>query len=475
MFYLFSAMIVGYVLARAASHGGGSAMRRGFFIVVLIAPTWMTYQLRSIRLDYRVIVGVITVVALIAFPPKKKLTFKPMLSDLFMGLMVLNIMWSQTLCGAMAPLTPFDIMAEWVTTYVVGRLFLQSADDIDDMVPVVVWMFIIVCGLNLFEAFVQKNMINTMLGKTFGLLEQGEGYRWGLKRAQGNVVHPIFNGFQLVMLFPWAAVAGRRAKELGLPFFYRYATWFGGVAAFFSISRGPQIALFMTIGVIFFFRNPKFRIPLLFIAITAVTGLVFGKDAVMHALGKMAGESEEDVRIIMIEGEPTEYTGTKHRILLLQVYREAIAKAGYFGWGKSMKGIVLEESIAQRFGSIDSHYLMFYIQYGYVGIGLFWALMLTVIVYSVCAAWDAKGPWCTLAGGLTGAFLAVGLLMSSVWFAPDYGAVWLFNAGLITNLRSLPKQTKDTVVAATDSITEAVGRQLEPVRRLIPVSQQYSS
>ena len=487
MFYLFSIMIIGYIMSRASSHGGGSGMRRGWIIVVLIAPTWMVYQLRSIRVDYRVLASVVGIAALFMFRSKHRIVLKPMLSDVLILLMFFSICISQTIWGGMAPLTPFDIGAQWLTSYCLGRVFLQHTDDIDDLVPVIVWMFAIVCCLDVLEAVGQKNIVNTILGKRFGLLETGEGYRWGMKRSQGNVGHPIFNGFQLVMLFPWAAEASRRAKEMKLGPFYRYVTWFAGTAAFFSISRGPQLALLITNGVIFFFRHPKLRIPMLVMAVAGATFIVFGKDAVMHALGKMAGESEDDVRIIYIEGEATEYTGTKHRVLLLQVYKDAIANAGYFGWGGSMKAVELEESVAQRFGSIDSHYLMFYLQYGYVGVWLFVALMLTVLFYSICAAWNVNSPWCTLTGGMTGAFLAVAFLMTSVWFAPDYGAVWLFNAGLIANIRSLPKQASVSVAHTIEQInSDAVGNLISeattvdqdhrkvrarPARRIVPVTQ----
>lgn len=445
-------------------------MRRGWIIVVLIAPTWMVYQLRSIRVDYRVLASVIGIAILFIHPPKNRLILKPMLSDIVIGMMFLGICISQTIWGAMAPLTPLDIGAQWLAPYLLGRVFLQSEDDIDDMIPVIVWTFFIVCVLDVTEAVLQKNIVNEMLGKRFGLLETGEGYRWGMKRSQGNVGHPIFNGFQLVMLFPWAAEASRRAKELNMGFFYKRVTWFAGIAAFFSISRGPQLALLITSGVIFFFRHPKIRLPMLLMAVTGITFIAFGKDAVIHALGKMAGEKEDDVRIIYIEGEATEYTGTRHRVLLLQVYKDAIANAGYFGWGGAMRAVELEESVAQRFGSIDSHYLMFYLQYGYVGVSLFVMLMIVVLYYSVCAAWDDKQRWCTLCGGLAGAFLALALLMTSVWFAPDYGAVWLFNAGLIANIRSLPGTSSNQKKTLTDQTT-AEARPDPLRRRLIPVTQ----
>lgn len=469
MFYLFSLIIVGYMLLRASSHGGGSAMRRGWIIVVLIAPTWMVYQLRSIRVDYRVLASVIGIAVLLMFPPKRKIVLKPMLSDLLISLMFVGICISQTLWGSMAPLTPFDIGAQWLSSYALGRVFLQSEEDLDDLIPIVVWMFVVVCCLDVAEAVLKKNLVNELLGKRFGLLETGEGYRWGMKRSQGNVGHPIFNGFQLVMLFPWAAEASRRAKELKMGFFYRRVTWFAGTAAFFSISRGPQLALIITNGIIFFFRHPKLRAPMLAMGIAGITLILFGKEAVMHGLGKLAGEKEEDVRIIYIEGEATEYTGTKHRVLLLQVYKDAIANSGFFGWGGAMRAVELEESIAQRFGSIDSHYLMFYLQYGYVGVTLFVLLMLTVLYYSIAAAWDTESRWCTLCGGLSGAFLAVALLMTSVWFAPDYGAVWLFNAGLIANIRSIRRENPEVITAVSATTTVKKCRQRK--RRLIPVTQ----
>ena len=135
-----------------------------------------------------------------------------------------------------------------------------------------------------------------------------------------------------------------------------------------------------------------------------------------------------------------------------------------------MRAVELEESVAQRFGSIDSHYLMFYLQYGYVGVSLFVMLMIVVLYYSVCAAWDDKQRWCTLCGGLAGAFLALALLMTSVWFAPDYGAVWLFNAGLIANIRSLPGTSSNQKKTLTDQTT-AEARPDPLRRRLIPVTQ----
>jgi hypothetical protein len=66
-------MIIGYIMRRALSHGGGSGMRRGWMIVVLIAPTWMVYQLRSVRVDFRVLASIVGIAAIFMFRPKGQL------------------------------------------------------------------------------------------------------------------------------------------------------------------------------------------------------------------------------------------------------------------------------------------------------------------------------------------------------------------------------------------------------------------
>ena len=61
------------------------------------------------------------------------------------------------------------------------------------------------------KAVTHVNVVQHALGKVFGLLEEGSGYRWGLKRAQGLTSHPIYFGYLLVLTLPWALEARRLA------------------------------------------------------------------------------------------------------------------------------------------------------------------------------------------------------------------------------------------------------------------------
>jgi hypothetical protein len=87
-----------------------------------------------------------------------------------------------------------------------------------------------------------------------------------------------------------------------------------------------------------------------------------------------------------------------------------------------------------RFRSIDNHYLLFYLQYGAVGITLF-ALLAASLLWNVLPAFlNGDGATGRLAAGLLGAMAGCLITMRGVWFAPDYGWVWLFCGGLSASL-----------------------------------------
>jgi hypothetical protein len=244
-----------------------------------------------------------------------------------------------------------------------------------------------------------------------------------------------------------------------------------GAAIIVTVSRGAQLGYIIACGVAFFLMVPRLRIPLAMTAITLAVTLYSMKDVLVDSLGQMAGENTEEIRMIEIDGEEVEYTGTKHRLLLLQVYRRPLEEAGLFGWGGAMTGVKIEPDLMQRFGSIDSHYVLFHLQYGRLGNSLLMLLMLLVTWYGIRAAWtDSRLQ--PLAAGLAAGFVSLAISMTSVWFAPDYAAIWLFNAGLACNIRTLSKMA-GPVTASISAVTSQLPTQITGMRRrLIPVTHE---
>ena len=366
-------------------------------------------------------------------PPKDGLG-RWTLADTFIVGLLLVVAVSQNQAGGLRPLTMPEIARKWLLPYLMGRWLLASAADVPAATRLIVRVLLVLSAYAVVEAGIKVNILNKALGKSYDLLEEGEGYRWGMKRAQAMFDHPIFFGMALVLLLPWALEAGRQARAKAAPRWWRLVPWAVSAALFATVSRGPQLAAMGSAAIYYFFRLPRFRVTMA--AAALVLGvLAFGvKDQIVELLGKAAGEKSEDVTLIYIEGEEVEYTGTAHRMLLFRVYEKAIDTTGLFGFGTELKGVELEESIAQRFGSIDCHYLLFLLQHGYLGVGAFLILTVTTLLKLVPVARRVDLPQSALAAGLFGSLFAVAVLMVSVYFSPDFAAVWLFSAGLASRL-----------------------------------------
>lgn len=430
--------MIGWVLYVAATGGPRKALWVGWMTTLMLAPVWLVKGFGSIQMDMRTGAAVAVLAGFLLFP-EEKLRIRWLWLDTLLLLLVASQVVSGFGADEIRPLTIPEIMRRWLPAYVMGRLFFQSVDDLDRLLPIVSRLVLILSLYAIGEALLKFNPVNEILGKHYAVLEAGEGYRWGIKRAQGPLNHPIFFGLMLVMLFPWAVEAGRRARHgagprwwLSLP-----ALAFGSV--FCTASRGPIIAALFTVYATLFFRRPKLRIVMVLALAIGATGVYHGKDAMIRALSKAAGESEVAARTLVIDGEEVEYTGTKHRLLLYRVYRKAIREAGLFGYGGRMRNVPIEEHLTQRFSSIDNHYLRFLLQRGYMGIGCFVAVTLCALAYLAIAAWNPKRPQAGFAGAMFGSLMAVALLLQTVWFAPDFAVVWLFCAGLAGSLHSLPR------------------------------------
>lgn len=437
MFYpLFVGLIV-WIFYLATTRGAREALWLGWMPAMMLLPAWITTRSGALVIDLRTGAALAVLFGFLIAPESTYFN-RFVLADLLMLSLVLAMIVSQYLVGPFTPLTGPEMVRRWMLPYLMGRLCLSRPRDVDRLIPIIARLCIILAVFAIVESVSKVNPVNRLLGKTYGLLEQGEGYRMGLKRAQGTLDHPIFFGMMLVMLFPWAIEAWRRGRRGLGPSWWRWVPILMGGALFCTVSRGPQIAGIFTFLATIFFRRPSWRFPLI-IGVMVLGGLLYlNKHLVLELSAHMSGEAHQEKRLILIDGEEVEYTGTNHRVLLFRVYREAIDRVGWFGYGYSLRNVPLDPEQAERFGSIDNHYLLFLLQHGWVAILAFLSLGICVVLYLIKAAWRPLLTQAGLAGSLAGAMAAVLVLLMSVWFSPDFGAVWLFNAGLASALHAFP-------------------------------------
>ncbi len=462
-FPLFAIVFVG-VFGTGMARGLRRAVVAGWLPAAVMLPVWLTAGVGSLTLDLRTAAGLAVVAVAILNPPRGGLG-RFSYADLLVLGVVLVAAVSQNAAGILRPLTVPELARKWLLPYLMGRWLLGSTGELPKAVGVVAKVVLALAAYAVAEAFTKVNGVNAALGKTYGLLEQGEGYRWGLKRAHGTFDHPIFFGMALVLLLPWALEAGRmaRAGAAGSRWWWALLPKAAAVALFCTVSRGPQLAGMATYAFYLFFTRPRLRVPLAVAAVVLGTLGFEARDGVMALLGKAAGEKSEDVSLIAIDGEQVEYTGTQHRVLLFRVYAKAIENAGLFGFGSELKGVELEESIAQRFSSVDCHYVLFYLQHGYLGVGAFLILTVGILINLLRTALRTDLPQSGLAAGLFGALLSVAVLLMTCWLSPDFAAVWLFSAGLASRLPSLVR-TPHAAVSKRSPAAPASAAEPKPVR-----------
>lgn len=432
--FLFLAFGLFIATAQMAMKQGPAYATRTLAIpIFLLGPAWLKMNLGSLVVDLRSAAGFGLMLGVLA---SGKIG-RPTVSDFLAFLIFLSVTISQCLTTVVGPLTVPDAFRRWFLPYLVGRMLIESPKDWAPAAKSLGIVGGLVGGLAAVECVTGLNPWTIIFPKTFSLLMEGEGFRHGLKRGQASMEHPIFLGMSLVLMLPFAAESCRLAatSQGDRKWYLCLAGVLAGIGS--TLSRGPMLVAIAGFGGWFFFRFPRFRLALIGLAVLGAVGLWAFKDQAMAALSAMGGESHNDeVRIILIDDEPTEYTGTLHRILLWRVYDEAIRSSGWFGHGVAMKTVELEESIAQRFGSIDNGYLLLFLQHGLASLLslvllLFWTLLRLFVV-----GWSGASDTTTWVGTIFGVLVGMAVILTTVWLAPDFAGLLLVTFGWTACLNS---------------------------------------
>jgi hypothetical protein len=434
MGYLILLAFACLTIAAGARPGGRGGLRYGWTAALLLAPVRMVAPLGIFALDARSIAGVLGVArAATARPGPGAARRRPSASDALIVALVGSMLVSQLLAGDLRPKTPIAYATGWLLPYLAGRLFLRSAADVPRALRAIAVGTLLLATLSIVEAVIHVNIWAKVLGWSSDPVGD---VRAGLRRAQGPLEGPILLGMMLVLLLPWASEASRQARAGAGPVWWRSLPWLAGVALVGTVSRGAILAGLATVLGTAFLRHRRRRALIVGAALAGAVLALAAREAVLGTLTEVAGEDFEQT--VEINGREYQYSGSLHRLLLLEVYGEPLAQAGLFGYGHHLGGGNDGEDVG-KFWSIDCHYLMFTLQYGYLGTGLF-VLLLSSALADLARAARGGGAGAGLAGPLGVALGAVSLNMLSVWFAPDYGAAWLFTAGLAASLRGLPAE-----------------------------------
>lgn len=432
MFYLVIIFVCTLLLWGWLAYGPRWALAVGWGMTIL-APVWFGRTLGPLALDTRMIVCLF-LMGLVALTAAVRWGGRWLLLDGLMVALVGSLMISHTLGDRLSPAVLWSIFSGWMLPYVLGRLTFQTIAEFRSSLWVAAGVCLVLFLLSMSESITKVNFVTAIAsrGASYGF---GAQYRWGLKRATGPLTHPIYFGLLLVMLLPWALEAYWLVRQrVAVPRWWLWTPVLLAGAIFFSMSRGPQMALIVALYGVVVYLVPRWRSHLIALGVAGVLMLAVGREVAWDALHVWSTEASEPERqmLMQIDGEYVRYSGTNHRWLQVLVYRRALEDAGAFGFGQLQTAVDLyvPGELQKFFKSIDNQYLFMIVTCGYVGTGLFLGVAGCAMIYMVRMLQQMPRSEGRVVAANLAALVAVMLTMLTVWFASDYGYLWLFNVGM---------------------------------------------
>jgi len=434
MFLVLSIGLIAMTAIQTFARGARCGLWWGWLIALLLMPTWIFVRMGALTVDLRTVAGSAGLAAIWLFSNHAVRPSWLVADFLIIGLIAIQIA-SEYQAGPFGLLSAVEIVRLWLLPYLVGRCFVGSGGDIRGILPEFAKAALVLCVYAVYESVTHTNPFNELMGKTYGVLEDGQGYRWGLKRAQAFFDHPIYFGFLLVLMLPWALVARQQALRCDAPRWWKWLPVLVGITLACTASRGPVIAGILTVCISGLFPRRHLWVPAARFAAVTVLAILLFQSEVVDGLTRLAGDDASEPVPLVVGNQEVAYTGTSHRLLLFQVYEAALAKLEPLGYGAQLRGVNFDD-IPERFRSIDCHYVLFLLQRGPLGLGLFALFALVTLRNLASVALRSSETSARLAAGLFGAMGMVAIMLISVWLSPDFGTFWLFSAGLASGLKS---------------------------------------
>ena len=163
---------------------------------------------------------------------------------------------------------PAHLFAEWWIPYVAGRVAFQFRRDISSYWRVLAAVAIGLALLSILEAFTNTSLPEMLFGE-----RPTEGVdrihtRWGIRRAFGPCLNPIYLGVLQLILLGWTVEAFLRVLRNRAHVVWAVAPMLSLVGIVCTGSRGPLVGVAIAAIGMLFSLLPKMRVPIL-----AFTGL----------------------------------------------------------------------------------------------------------------------------------------------------------------------------------------------------------
>lgn len=414
--------------------------------VTLAIPTWIDLHIFGLSIDFRIWVAAVVMIGYCVHPHARIRSRINAIDIAVCGLIVTHVAsdWSHGGWNASVPLLSYG---EWWLPFAAGRFAMIAHRSIAVHSPVFLVIAVTLSAGAVFESLTAINVWEFVFGQVDDLVTRIYGKRYDLLyRAIGPTRQPIFLGIVLLLLVPWA---------VGLAFGQGKLRWFGiiGVGCllagiFATVSRGPLIALFVALLAMGSFYSVWIRRgTVAFGIIGALICITFWPQLV--GVLERSEELEQHVSIIEVDGEFYQYTGTRNRLYVMQIYAPLVVQGGPLGYGTeavssfppNIAGVPTEPRARRALGIVDNSYVLLGLRFGLLG--LFFLVMM--LAAAVCTAFSLarrqslvtypSGPvfLVAMASILTGICVEILTVFSSY----DFFFWILFSCGIVSGLAAL--------------------------------------
>jgi hypothetical protein len=437
--WLASVLFILAVWGRLMIRQGPAAALGGAVLFSFAFPVWLKLNLAGIPLSIQTSVAAVTLLGY-ALHPRGKILSALTLLDFCMALIFVVHVSADSIAEGFDIALPVRAYGEWVLPYTAGRFAAGSLTELKAIAP---WALVVIVVLSLVggvEFLTDVNLYEVLFGsRPFDALSEN-AVRFGFSRAFGSAHHPIFFGMTLVVLMPWL-VCNWQSAESGRR---RILTLLTGLVALLgilsTISRTPVVAVIVFAGLLMSLRYTAMRLPTGILFIAVVAGFVAFPLQVTDTVSRWTGGGDS-LRLIEIQGEAAQYSGSRSRLLVYRVYGDAIMKAGPTGFGtKATTGFPLRipyllgtAEYKSQMTVVDNAYVLQVLRHGWLGAGCFVLMFITAIGTGLSLY---QGRPDQLFSGATACLLTAVAFpaLILVWFSYDFGFPVLWTIGCLSGL-----------------------------------------
>ncbi|EGF25679.1 O-antigen ligase family protein [Rhodopirellula baltica] len=456
-FWIMLAVSLGFAGWFGWKHGKHYALGAGM-AASMLAGTWFDIVVLGTHINVIMATAIVLLVVYCTHSWREIFRFLGPIDYLIGALTIWHVI-VDTYYGEQPLAVAAQAYGQWMLPYAAGRYAFLHRDGLLKLAPVFSIIGAVISLLCIAEAWTGINLWEAAFSPRDELVTFGGRLRYDIAyRACGPTRHAIFLSNVLLTMVPFAILMTQR-EIAWIPRLSKWNRWIGsilltvlllGVAS--SLSRGPIVTLILAGGLAlaWHYRPAAWGLS---VVVIVLAGLVASNwDGFLRLLESDANEHKR-AAVLVVDDQQVVYTGTRNRLVNLQVYVPILIEGGPLGYGTisstgfppaNLPGLPTDPKVRKRLGIVDNAFLNNGLRFGWVGLVLFAGLFIAAATTAFQLSRRASTYFFPLdqryfiaTATLTLAFL---FEIATVFWSYDYALWIIFGFGVLSGSASSLKR-----------------------------------